>query len=630
MDGLRRIPLPRRTPVRGGRSRVGLLVRERLTSLRGPNRRMADALDQLRAGVPLNWTQVEDDPELATLAYLEDVAAEARSLAPADPPTSLRSEIIGSLGRHLPPPRPVKIKEAPKSLAGFSETVPVMTQVEEKVPALISRAPQIAGIVAATLGLVALIWWGVNAIASRPPEGLPTYRWIEVKQGPKPLSNVERPDEWRAPLCPDYKLSDPAAKRKYVSIPDTQQIQANVGFAIVFLPKLIAMPDPPTSTANFVMGLSGMAVSSCEEAFSTGDRGASVKIDYLANRSSAEGATRTAALSIFQGRQVPALLDAASGEWREVTVGKAHGVYWRGGPYNDPSGSTWIGDVSVMAIERGDLVMTLVGENSSGITEGFLTEVVRGIDRERTAEESTTTAPFTWIEMWRGSQMLRSKQLPADYEQPPCAASNEPTLFTRLLNRDIAQSRVGYAILSLPESIKGPDVSAERQPDEAFPRTGPAATPETLTLTTTYNLRLGDIALLPCEGETPDTHAKVKQRYTVRFALGERGQGALPPDYPTLQQPNVPQLSDIVAFETRRTPVMLHVEGGQWKEISVGDSRGIYWSGGQYHDIEGLLWQDGANVLTLERGDNTVTLISTVTPESLLIEVAKGIDWQGR
>src|SRR5690349_17568223 len=46
--------------------------------LRGPNKRLADALDQLLAGVPLNWGQVEDDPELLTLARLQVAAQEAR------------------------------------------------------------------------------------------------------------------------------------------------------------------------------------------------------------------------------------------------------------------------------------------------------------------------------------------------------------------------------------------------------------------------------------------------------------------------------------------------------------------------------------------------------------------------
>ena len=49
--------------------------------LRPRERALANALDQLRQGVPLNWAQMEDDPELAVLVSLQSAAMQVLFMA---------------------------------------------------------------------------------------------------------------------------------------------------------------------------------------------------------------------------------------------------------------------------------------------------------------------------------------------------------------------------------------------------------------------------------------------------------------------------------------------------------------------------------------------------------------------
>lgn len=621
MEGLRWIRRPNGSRPR---TRPQSSLGARLLSLRGPERRMANALDQLRAGVPLNWSQVEDDPELATLSYLEEVASECRERVLGDTPAALREGILDDLSKRLPRPKPVPVKEVPKTLAGFSENVPVMTQAEDNIPQLVSRAPQIAGILVVAAGVIALLYWGISALLTRSPAGMPTFSWIEVKQGSKALSLIRRPDGWLAPSCLNYNILDPSARRDYVSIPDIQQLQHLVGFPIASLPRVVDAPDPPTSTATYAMSLSGMSVASCEEDFNPNDRGASVKIEYTVNRTFGRGANQTSALSMFQARQLPITLDVGAGTWKEVTIGGSHGVYWRGGPYRDLSGNRWIGDVSVMMVERGESVLTLIGQASTGVNEEFLAQAISTIDTEQRGEENIKSPPFTWIDVWRGSQLLLGKNLPADWNPPTCLSPDQSSLFLPVGNLEIAQEQAAYPILTLPESARGPDMPVQRVASKITPFPGgPADARITVTLPTTYTLTLADIGVLACSKERADPNAKIKMRYVVRFVI--------PPfidDGPTQDMPIWPTntgASNIVAFEARRTPISFYVEGGQWKEVKVGEARGIYWSGNQYHDMEGVYWPNGANVLIVERGDIVMTLISTSAPETLLIAAAEGL-----
>src|SRR5438105_9134783 len=83
--------------------------------LRGQDRALAEALDQLRAGVPLNWSQVEDDPEMAVLAALQDAAQECREEYIGYPPPGLKETIFEKLSPSLPEWQPEPVKEPPKS-----------------------------------------------------------------------------------------------------------------------------------------------------------------------------------------------------------------------------------------------------------------------------------------------------------------------------------------------------------------------------------------------------------------------------------------------------------------------------------------------------------------------------------
>jgi hypothetical protein len=624
MEGLRWI---RRTGENSARTRPQSSLGAKLLPLRGPERRLANALDQLRSGVPLNWTQVEDDPELATLSYLEDVASECRGRVLGETPTSLREDILGDLSKRLPKPKPVAVKVVPKTLAGFSENVPVMTQTEDNIPQLISRAPQIAGAIALAAGVIALLYWGIGMLLARPPAGMPTFSWIEVRQGGKAVSLTQRPSDWLKPSCQSYDLTDPAAKRDYISIPDIQQLQRLIGFPISYLPRTLSASDSLTSTATYATNLSGLSMASCEETFNPNDRGAIVKIDYTVNRSATRNdpnrGTTIAPLSVFQARQLPITLDVGAGTWKEVTVGGAHGVYWRGGPYHDLSDNTWIGDVSVMMVERGDSVLVLVGQASTGINEELLTQAMSSIDAERRGEENLKSPPFSWIGVWRGSQLLIGNNLPAGWNPPVCDAE-QSSLYYPSTNLEITQARVGYPVMTLPETVPGPDMLVQRVPDDlrASPPAGEVAR-ISVTLPTTYTLRLADIGVASCNKESADPGARIKMRYILRFETPPLIEDGAMRDIPVWPANTGP--ANIVAFEAWQTPIKFYVEGGQWKEVKVGEARGLYWSGNQYHDMEGTLWSNNTNVLVVERGDMVLTLISSSAPESVLLAAAEAL-----
>src|SRR5215213_11928583 len=97
------------------------------------DRALSDALVQLLDGVPLNWGQVEDDPELLTLARLQGAAQAARLQYAPGPSAAARAAWIEQKARELPVPKKKAEKVVPKSMAGFSERVQVLTQVEEDV-----------------------------------------------------------------------------------------------------------------------------------------------------------------------------------------------------------------------------------------------------------------------------------------------------------------------------------------------------------------------------------------------------------------------------------------------------------------------------------------------------------------
>src|SRR6476646_3370181 len=203
MDALRRLT----QPASRGNARVVRRVptqpdRQPANRLRGPNKRLADALDQLLSGVPLNWGQVEDDPELLTLARLQVAGQECR----LQHVTATTAEERATLLRRVSPtlewikrvPAPKAEKVVPKTLAGFSEKVQVLTQPEEDVPVNTNVLALIARVVAiAVVGGLAL--WGVlSLVAATAP---PTFSWIELKNGDTVVNRIDRSGVWQSYPC---------------------------------------------------------------------------------------------------------------------------------------------------------------------------------------------------------------------------------------------------------------------------------------------------------------------------------------------------------------------------------------------------------------------------------------------
>ena len=115
MDALRRLiqPTVRRTarPVRRVAPRT---VEPEMKSTAWPEQEAGQALDQLIGGVPLNWGQVEDDPELLTLARLQVAGQECRLQVVTEPSLTERDAILDALSptldriKHAPAPRAEK------------------------------------------------------------------------------------------------------------------------------------------------------------------------------------------------------------------------------------------------------------------------------------------------------------------------------------------------------------------------------------------------------------------------------------------------------------------------------------------------------------------------------------------
>jgi hypothetical protein len=82
---------------------------------------------------------------------------------------------------------------------------------------------------------------------------------------------------------------------------------------------------------------------------------------------------------MFVSNEQPTFVDVTSGNWHEVKDADLHGLYWRGGPYQDPSGAQWMGDISVLLVEHEDTVVILVGPVTDGFTEDVLVEAARHI-----------------------------------------------------------------------------------------------------------------------------------------------------------------------------------------------------------------------------------------------------------
>lgn len=345
---------------------------------RGGNHKLAAALDQLREGVPLNWSQMEDDAELPVLALLWSVARESRELPVGDAPHELRASLLEGLAARLPQPKPeAPVRAQPKSLAGFSERVTVLTQVDEEVPPLITNAPQWIAATTAASFVAMLVLSTVLSFFRTTPQS--AFTWIEVKQGATVLLKNGPPAGRQAADCSDPRVTSPASRRTFYYLPpDRQQLQSNVGFPVDFFPPTFAASTGGSTLTTFYLTLQDTAVAPCvSDIPDPADSTTMVKLSYTLRRQEAGGALSTP-ITVFHAKGQTASLDVGDGAWKQVWIGDARGVYWRGRSYTDidMQDPVWSEDVSVMMVERGDVVTTIVGYAKAGVTEEALTALV--------------------------------------------------------------------------------------------------------------------------------------------------------------------------------------------------------------------------------------------------------------
>jgi hypothetical protein len=226
----------------------------------GKDRQMAHALTQLKSGVPLSWSQIEDDDALATLQFLQPASAEAITRARQDLPADLRRAVYAEMEARLPAPKPVVVKEQPKSLAGFSERVQVLTQVEEEIPPIVTRVPQWIAACFLAAGGVALLFFALSSFV--PKVQGPSFRWVELRQGTERVSQVGDRSYWTKPACSGFDLEDTEARREFISIPDSRQLQAVVGFPVLYPPMEVPVPGEPIT---YRLRPTGSGVSTCIE-----------------------------------------------------------------------------------------------------------------------------------------------------------------------------------------------------------------------------------------------------------------------------------------------------------------------------------------------------------------------------
>lgn len=337
--------------------------------LRGDERRLAAALSQLRQGVPLSWSQVEDDDALATLHFLQSAAGQITSQPGNEVTDELRQAAFADLDALLPQPKPVVVKEAPKSLAGFSERVQVLTQVEEDVPSLVSKVPQwIAACALAAVG-VAFLFWAIGGSA-QAVQG-PQFRWIELHSGEEQISRVVDRTYWTETPCVGFSLNDPKAYREFISLPDAKQLQAASSFPVLY--PLLDLPVPGTEVTH-TFRLVGSGLSPCAgPAPDTSDQGAMVRLEYLSYSRTPEGRRNNLTrFKVIEARRIPMHLDVSSSEWQEVQTGEMRGVYWQDSRYRDIEGRIWTEGARGLLVEDEERTLMIIAEADEGIDKELL------------------------------------------------------------------------------------------------------------------------------------------------------------------------------------------------------------------------------------------------------------------
>ncbi len=363
----------------------------RAPRLGGADRALSDALTQLGEGVPLNWGQIEDDPELLTLARLQGAAQESRLQSVPEPPPAERARIVEQLAAQLPKPTPPKAqKVAPKSLAGFSERVQVLTQVEEDVP-LHASVPKTLVRVVLALAAVALVVFGISWVISTFTT--PAFTWIEVRKGSDLLNRITRPGGWQQYPCKVERQSSPLASEGFHTYTSAKIIRDRLTFDIPLLP--LQVSNPSTYTLEF----SQASVAPCKlDDEVSNDPGAMLKLNYNVHYTIIDPTAPLTALGsptgekevivplvAYVAREQPIPINVREGTWREVHLTSAkggpdlHGVIWQGDYFHDRSGEAWYGPVIVLLVERGDMIMELEGAPHDGITEDFLLNVAQNV-----------------------------------------------------------------------------------------------------------------------------------------------------------------------------------------------------------------------------------------------------------
>ena len=630
--GLRlRHPLNGR-PTQPAISRPGqtAIRRVRISRLRGADRALANALSQLRAGVPLNWTQMEDDPELPVLASLHEVAQECVDRVAGDAPAELRATLLEQLGKKLPEPKLEAVKAPPRTLAGFSERVQVLTQTEEDVPPLINNAPQwIAATVAASLVVAFILSWVSSYMQAA---NRPTFTWIEVKVGDRVLARRVLPSDWKGQECGKFITDGEASARKFntASAPITREfigvppadVQNYVGFSLDTVPPRLSVGSQITQTYN--LHPSGGGVATCtEEMPNPADKAAIAQVEYDTYQEREGGSTRMGHMSVFQAEEQPVTINVPTDRLKEVSVGGTRGIYWRGSAYTDISGRTWAGQINLVAVEREGLVTMLVGDGEEGINEELLLWVVGRFDDAQAAreiEESRPVPTFTWIEMRRANRVISQPQPPADWKPSEC----NPNLIGQggPMSLEVAQQYGGFKLVTLPVTATLPN-SALRVPVP----TGPAAGTPTAEIRPTggrsvYNFRVSEVWYAACVsnafGQTVSPVIRIG--YTLRPSQGS-SQGP---------QPVQGAGRTIDLSESGRQIVTLDITRTRWEEVRIGSLHGIFFEvepEAFYLDPIGRPWRGGTNVLTLEKDDMVYTLVSVESKE-LLMETAKLLEAQ--
>ena len=177
----------------------------------------------------------------------------------------------------------------------LSESVYVPPQAEEVVPPLTpTLLPRVLVAGAILVGLVLLYWVMALVVAALHPS--PAYAWLSARKGGQVLFPHKPPAGWVAPSCEGFSLDDPAAKRDFITLPDKNQLQLNVGFEVQFLP-----PTLPLS-ATYTIRLTDQAVSPCVESVpDPADPGEAVKLNYVTRRQTDPESSDIGALTVFEG-----------------------------------------------------------------------------------------------------------------------------------------------------------------------------------------------------------------------------------------------------------------------------------------------------------------------------------------